>query len=129
MLTEGDFVDFYGCIILPMAAPNLVLAASLKLQDDHLGVSVLGDDLSSDFGSHGVLAGHELLLVVAHGQHFAESDLFAQFARQRFHLYGLARRHTILLTTTANHGVHLPSSCYGKHTLYERFPNLVNAIT
>src|ERR1700682_1214547 len=68
---ERNFADLHGGIILPVPALDLVLAARLILEHDHLAMAVLRDDLAGYGRSGGILAGYQLGLIRAHREHFA----------------------------------------------------------
>src|SRR5271156_3769444 len=108
-LRNLDVADFDRGVILPVAALDIVLTARLVLQSEHFRTAILGHDLADDFGLGDVGAGSEFLVVVAHGEHFIESDLAADFALEPLDANGLAGLDAILLSTSANYGVHAAS--------------------
>src|SRR5580704_8011185 len=108
-LRNLDVADFDRGVILPVAALDVVLTARLILQSEHLRTAILGDDLADDLGLGNVRARSEFLVVVAHGEHFVKSDLAADFALEPLDADGLAGLDAILLSPSANYGVHAAS--------------------
>src|SRR6185437_16115923 len=104
-----DVADFDGRVCLPVSARNLVLAACLVLHHQVLYSATLLDDLSRHFGFRGVRTVDEFFVVVVHGEHFVESDFAAYLAFQLLDPDGLTRRDAVLLTSTADNGVHTAS--------------------
>src|SRR5581483_8609686 len=101
---ERDLTDLDSRVVLPVSPLDLVL------QHRELPMPSLRDNLARNLRSGSVFAHQKLLIVRSHGHHFAEGHFSAHFAGKRFHLYGLSRRDTVLLASTADNGVHPASS-------------------
>src|ERR1700730_6338733 len=114
---ERNFADLHGGIILPVPALDLVLAARLILEYDHLAMAVLRDDLAGYGGSGGILAGYQLGLISAHREHFAEGDLASHIPREPLDLHGFSWRYAVLLPSATNYGVHQPSDRHWERQL------------
>src|ERR1700719_300829 len=95
-----------------MAGLNLVLAARLVLQHFHFLAAAVRNDLADNFCFGDVAARDQFLVVVADGDDVVKRHLAANFAFQALHLHGLARRDAVLLSPTANYGVHTASGSY-----------------
>src|ERR1700691_399404 len=108
-LRNLNIADFDRSVMLPVAALDIVLTARLVLQSEHLRPAILGDDFADDFCLGNVCAGSEFLVVVADGEHFIESNLAADFALEPLDANGLAGLDAILLSPSANYGVHAAS--------------------
>src|SRR5271156_4126314 len=108
-LRNLNVADFDRGVILPVAALDIVLTARLVLQSEHFGAAILGHDLADDLSLGNVRARSEFLVVVAHGEHFIKSDLAADLALEPLDANGLAGLDAILLSPSANYGVHAAS--------------------
>jgi len=67
------------------------------------------DDLADYLHFRYIVGGNELLFIRAHGQHVFKRYLAAQLSFERLDADGLARLDAILLSPTANYGVHAAS--------------------
>src|ERR1700722_2506164 len=108
-LLELDSADFDGCVILPVAADNLVLFNATVFKNREFRMASLGNDFADNLGLGGVRPGQKLLFVGSHGDHVPKRNLAAHFAGQGFHLDRIAGSNPVLFPTTSNNGVHRPS--------------------
>src|SRR5580658_2048147 len=108
-LRERNIADLHCGVILPVAARNFVLPAGLIFADEPLGSPPVPDDLAGNLGARSLVARMEILLVQAHRDHIAKSDLVADLAVELLDLNSLARRNPILFAATTNHRVHTAS--------------------
>ena len=92
-----------------MTALNLILAGLLELQHFELGAANLGYDFARNGGLGDVGARDDLLFVSADGDDAVECDFAADFALKALDPNLFARHGAILLTPTANNGVHAAS--------------------
>src|ERR1700723_3772035 len=108
-LRNLDVADLNGSVILPVPAQNIVLPARFILQRLQFRTAALFHNLADDLNFRDIFSRDKLLLVRVHRDHIFKRDLAAQFSFERFHAYRLARLHAVLLSPTANHGVHAAS--------------------
>jgi len=92
-----------------VAALNLVLAASLELQHLKLRPAQVLHDLARYLGLRGIRAAENFLVVRTDGDDVIEGHLSADLALEPLDLDRLARGYAILLSSTANYGVHAAS--------------------
>jgi hypothetical protein len=110
-LWKLNFADFDRRIVLAVARLNLVLSARLVLQSLELGTAAMSHDFSGDFGLAGIRTTRKLLSIV-NGEDFIKSHFAADFSFKALDLDFVARRYPILLSPTANYGVHAASRLY-----------------
>src|ERR1700683_4131347 len=108
-LRNLDVANLNGGVILPVAALNVVLPARFILQHPQSRAAALLYDFADYLHFRDVGGGNELLFIRAYGQHVFERYLAAQLSFERLHADGLARLDAILLSPTANYGVHAAS--------------------
>src|SRR5579862_4693400 len=95
---ESDIADLDGSVILPVAARDLVLAASLEFQNANAGSAILFDNFSGYLDLGGVFALQSLGIVCANHEHVGEGHLAADLAFHPFHPDRLAGGHSILFS-------------------------------
>src|ERR1700719_3492684 len=109
-----------------MAGLNLVLAARLVLQHFHFLAAAVRNDLADNFCFGDVAARDQFLVVVADGDDVVKRHLAANFAFQALDLNGLARRDAVLLSSTANYGVHAASGSFWETSIIRGVSICVN---
>src|SRR5580698_5045086 len=108
-LGKLNVADFDGCVVLSVAAQNLVLACFLELHDLELGAAHVGDDLAGHLGLGDSCARNNLLFVRTDRENFVKRHFAANVALQALDANLFARHGAVLLASTANYGVHASS--------------------
>src|SRR5690348_5196679 len=106
--------DFHRGERLAMPARDFVLPTALVLQDETLVAAPMRNDFAGHFGFPRRRTGHDFLAVIVDRQHLIERHFAADFSVELFDANRLSRRDAILLTPTANHGVHEPSKAFAE---------------
>src|ERR1039458_8002955 len=107
-LWKLNFADFDRRVVLAVASLNFILSAGLELQDLELRTAAMAHDFAGDLGLTCIGTTRELFAIMD-GEDFVEGYFAADLSLKPLDLDLLARRHAILLSPTANHGVHAAS--------------------
>jgi hypothetical protein len=107
-LWKLNFADFDRRVVLAVASLNFVLSAGLELQDLELRTAAMSHDFSGDLSLTGIRTTGKLLAIM-NGEDFIEGYFAADLSFKPLDLDLLARRYAILLSPTANYGVHAAS--------------------
>jgi hypothetical protein len=124
---ELNAADLDGCVILPVAADNLVLLDAAVFEYREFRMPTLRNDFAGNFGFSGIRSGQKFLFIGSHGDHVAKGNGAAHFAGQGFHLDRIPGRNPVLLPTSSDHGVHRPSRRKSETLIIRMVSLLVNA--
>src|SRR5271154_4606339 len=102
-----------------MPGLNFVLSAGLILEDLQFRAAKMPENFSGDRSFGDVLPAEHLLIVIADGENAIERHFAADLALEALDPDRLAGLDAILLSTTANYGVHTASPHNGQKPIID----------